>query len=98
VFGADLRRGHPGLSEQAKKLGIKLSELRPGEFVAFVNNRKTGIKFFAGDQKMLGYFKMPGSMQMNVKVLKILPRYFNGGQLHYKAALEEVIRAEVRVH
>ena len=98
VFGADLRRGHPGLSEQARKLGINLQTLNPGEFVAFVNNKKSGIKFFAGGTNMLGYFKMPGSQQFNVKVLRVLPRYFSGGQLHYQAALEEIIRNEVRVH
>lgn len=96
VFGADFRKGHPGLSDQAKKLGLKLNDLEPGEFVLFINNRKNGVKFFAGSGQMLAYFKMPGNRQINTKVLKILPRYFNGTALNYDGALKELIEQEIR--
>lgn len=95
-FNADLRCSHKGLFEAAQESGFDVRRLKVGEFVCFVNKKKTGVKMFASGDRMLGYFKMPSHRQINVKVLRILPRFFNGGELRYQAALDDIIRSEIR--
>jgi hypothetical protein len=94
-FGADLRSGHKGLYEQATTQGFKVDSLGVGEFICFVNRRKNAVKMFASGRDFVGYYKSPHGA-LNMKVLRSLPRYFNGGELRYPEALRETILKEVR--
>lgn len=95
VFNADLRSGHDGLTNMAKNFKINTSTLGVGEFVVFINRKKCALKMFASGNTV-AHFKMPGQQQMNLKVIGLIPRFFNGRELQYDDALAEVIRKEIR--
>lgn len=95
VFDADLRCSHEGLTAIAKNLKLKLDELELGEFVAFINSKKTMIKLYAAGNT-IAHFKTPDGRQLNLKVLALIPKFFNGRELKYDDALKEVITKEIR--
>lgn len=95
VFNADLRCSHDGLALQAKALRLDVAKLEVGEFVVFINAKKTMLKMFAAGNTV-AHFKTPGNRQLNLKVLAIIPRFFNGQTLKYDEALSEVIRKEIK--
>jgi hypothetical protein len=95
IFNTDLRCGHTGLTLLAKNLKVKPDNLRAGEYIVFVNRKKSALKIFASGN-VVAHFKMPGEQQMNVKVFSLIPRFFNGKELNYSGALSEVIRKEIR--
>lgn len=95
VFNADLRNSHDGLEAIAKDFKLKVSELEIGEFVVFMNTRKTAIKIYAAGNT-IAHFKMPGGKKLNLKTIAMIPRYFNGSEFRYDQALREVIEKEIR--
>lgn len=97
IFNADLRSGHRGLTDACKKVGLNPRDLEVGEYIIFVNTKKTMLKAFASGESVVAHFRMPGHRTINVKVLRYLPRFFNGGELRYGAALDELVKKEVRV-
>lgn len=94
VFNSDLRSGHNGLTAVAKKLDLDMSTLKPGEFVAFVNMKKTMLKIYAAGQVIV-HCKPPKG-QLNLNTLKLIPKYFNGGEFEYTKALSEIIKRELK--
>jgi hypothetical protein len=95
VFNADLRAGHDGLTLLAKGLKLNPANLGVGEFIVFINRKKCALKLFAAGNTV-AHFKMPGQQQINMKVIGLIPRFFNGKELQYSDALSEVIRKEIR--
>lgn len=96
VFNADLRCSHDGLTIQAKKAGVTVSDLEIGEFIVFINAKKTMLKIYAAGNT-IAHFKNQGYQRINLGILKMIPRFFNGKELKYDEALAEVIRQEIRV-
>lgn len=94
VFNADLRCSHLGLSIVAKRLKLDTSDLKIGEFIVFVNTKKTMIKIFAAGNTV-AHFKN-NDRPINMKILGMIPRFFNGKELKYDEALAEVIKKEIR--
>jgi hypothetical protein len=94
VFNADLRCSHDGLEKLAKSLKLDVAKLPVGQFVAFINARKTSIKLYAAGQT-IAYFKMPRG-QLNLKILSVIPKFFNGRELRYDDALKDVILKEMK--
>lgn len=100
IFNADLRCSHDGLRKIAKDLSLNVDTLRIGEFLVFINSRKSALKIFAAGQT-IAHFKMPGERKMDMKIISMIPRFFNGQELKYDAALREKILKEfgkVKVH
>ena len=95
IFHADLRCGHDGLTKLAKSLKVNVTDLKVGEFVAFINNSKSAIKLYAAGQT-IAYYRNPGKRQLNLKVLSVIPRFFNGKELQYNEALKEIITKEIK--
>ena len=91
VFNADLRNSHDGLAAVAKKLRVNVSELEVGEFVVFVNSKQSALKLYAAGNT-LAHFKMPKNRRMDMRVIAMIPRFFNGKELRYDDAISEMIR------
>jgi hypothetical protein len=94
VFNSDLRSAHDGLTKLAKSLKIpNPAELEIGTFLVFVNRKRNALKIFAAGNTV-AHFKMPDGRIMNVKILGLIPRFFNGKELKYDEALKELITKE----
>lgn len=91
VFNTDLRMGHKGLTDIARKLKLDPDNLNQGEFICFVNASKTSLKLFA-TSNTIAYFKNKNNRIMDPGVIRILPRFFNGTELNYSKALESMIK------
>lgn len=93
IFEADMRCSHDGLRKIAKKLNVIIDTLSLGEYVVFINTKKNMCKIFAAGNT-IAFFKMPGGKMMNMKIIGMIPRFFNGKELKYDEALRELIRKE----
>lgn len=85
-----LGNGHEGLAAVAKKNGIEMNKLNPGEFLIFVNKTQTALKLYTGGN-MIAHLKMPGSEKINPRVITMLPQFFNGSHIDYNGALKEAV-------
>lgn len=90
VFNTDLRNNHDGLTTIAKRLKIDTSKLKPGEFVVFINTAKTALKLFAAGQ-VVAHFRMPSYRKMDMRIIGLIPRFFNGRELKYDDALKDLL-------
>lgn len=95
VFNTDLRNSHDGLTIIAKELKVNTNDLKPGQFVVFVNTAKTAIKIYAAGNTVV-HFRPPGGKKLNLKTIAMIPSYFNGGEFKYDKALKDVIEREIR--
>lgn len=61
LLNVDLRNSHDGLMEIAKKRGITAEDLKPGQYLVFVNDNKDRFKIFAmapsGRGAIVAYYK-----------------------------------------
>lgn len=89
---SDLRSGHVGLTKMAAKAGYKPSELNPGEFLVFVNSRKTALKIFAANH-IVAHYKSPTNY-IDIRVLQYIPQAFSGGRFNYSVALQKVLEKD----
>lgn len=91
---ADLHSQHDGLSKLAKKDGIDLQTLKPGEHVVFINVAKNKIKIFSSD-KVLSYYKN-GNRQIRVDIIDQMVKTFGGNaSVYYTRALREKLKKEL---
>ncbi len=92
---SDLRCSHDGLAEQAKKSGIKVEDLKTGEYVVFVNHKKDRVKVYAAFN-VLAYLKLPPGTSMDLNVIRAIPRAFTAsGRLDYDKALKETVEEKL---
>lgn len=87
-----LGNGHTGLAKIAQKNGINVRDLEWGEFVIFTNIKRTALKLFSQGH-LVAHLKLPAG-KLDIRTISLIPRYFNGGQINYDGAIEEVIRKE----
>lgn len=92
----DLRNGHEGLGQIAKKQNVKVSTLGKGEYVLFTNKRLTGCKLFAPGN-IVAYLKMPDNTRIDPRTIALIPRFFDGSKINYDAALTEVLKKEFKI-
>lgn len=86
--------GHEGLAAIARKeLRIKVDELKPGEFVLFMNKSFTAFKVYAANNMIL-HHKSPTGSRLNAKAVLQLPHFIKGQHINYDKALAHVITAE----
>lgn len=86
----DLRNGHDGLSGIAKEAGIDTRKLVPGQYVAFINAKKDKLKLYAANG-VVAYLKLEAGRKIDERVIRELPRVFQGGRIDYDKALKEVV-------
>lgn len=90
--GADLRCGHDGLTILAKKQGYNPKELSPGEFLVFLNTRRSSFKLFAANE-VIAYYRSPDNKRMELGALQYIPRVFQSkGSLKFDDALKELFK------
>lgn len=87
---SDLRCGHEGLREVAKKNGVDPWELAPGEFLVFANHLKNKMKIYAPGN-VIAYLKSPDNRRIDLDVVRLIPRFFNGTQFNYDAAVKSMV-------
>ena len=90
----DMRNGHPGLRQIALKQQIDVSKLSAGEYVLFMNSRRTAVKMFVPGN-VIAHLKMPNDSRIDPRVIAHIPRFFNGKKIDYDQALEEMLRVEL---
>ena len=87
---------HIGLSRTAKDAGIDVTKLEPGEFVMFINPKRTKIALY-GAHGSLTYIQSKGTHQpISWLILKHLPEIFNGTAFDYDAALKPWLEAYLK--
>lgn len=86
-LNVDMRNGHDGLSEIAAENDIKVSEIELGNYIVFVNNQRNKMKLYASND-VIAYTRLPAGRKIEMRVIKELPRVFNGRQINYDAALK----------
>lgn len=96
IFNADLRGGHDRLAKIAKDLKVDINTIKVGDFLVFVNRKRSALKVYAAGHT-IAHFRMPDNRVMDVRILKLIPKFFNGKELRYNAALEELIKKEFRI-
>lgn len=89
-----LGNGHDGLAKIAEKNGINVKDLAWGEFVIFTNRKKTALKLYS-QGNLVAHLRMPGEQRMDLRVISLIPRFFNGSSINYSAAIGEVLRKEL---
>lgn len=77
---SDMRNGHAGLREIAKKAGFSVDKLSRGEFFVFLNKRRDKVKIFAADQVLV--YKHFGG-EITPKALSEIPKIFKAGSLSW---------------
>lgn len=92
----DLRSGHLGLRAVAKDHNIDISKLRTGEFLAFSNRSQTDMKIYAPGN-VLVHVKSPQG-RLDLRVVKLIPTFFNGQEFNYPAALERVLKERMKIN
>lgn len=86
-INADLRLGHPGLSALARKYKINVDQMGAGEFIVFINPRRTKMKIYAANQ-VLAYIR-PKSGHVDLNTVRYFPAVFNAkGKIDYDEALK----------
>jgi hypothetical protein len=86
----DMRNGHDGLAKIAKDNKINVTQLNLGEYVIFVNKKKTAIKMYAPNH-IIVHQRLPGGARLDARVISLIPKYFNGTKINLDGALKEVI-------
>lgn len=86
----DMRNGHDGLAKLARENKVNVSQLNLGEYVIFVNKKKTAIKMYAPNN-IIVHQKLLGGARLDLRVISLIPKYFNGTKINLDAALKEVI-------
>lgn len=91
-LNSDLRCGHQGLSDLAKKDGIRVKDLAPGEMIVFVNAKRDRVKVYASSN-VLAYLRLErGSIDLNT--IREIPKAFQGsGKIDYDKALKETVES-----
>lgn len=89
---SDMRRGHAGLSEYATKAGKDVTKLQPGQFLLFVNRKKTQLKLYAAGNCVTHY--KPETGRVDLRIVSEIPRAFSGGKFDYSKALRAVLERD----
>ena len=80
-----------GASYIGKQNGIDITELKPGQYVLFINSHKDKLKLYACNN-VVAYLKLPSGQRLNMATIQLIPKAFRGtGTIDYDKALKEVI-------
>jgi hypothetical protein len=93
-----MTNGHDGLVGIASAAGVKLKEIKHGEMVIFINERRDKMKVYAAND-VLAYYRSP-SGRIQMEMVQHIPNAFCGGQIDFKRALrttlEDIFRKKGR--
>lgn len=86
-----MRYGHSGLTNIAKNHGVSVNKLQPGEYLMFVNKKQNALKMLTAGN-VLCHLKMPGNERIDPRTITMLPKFFNGTEINYNAALSLAVK------
>lgn len=87
---------HHGLQEIARRSGINLSSLTPDSYLVFVNSARDKIAMLVGPQtqktlQTMAYVRLERGRKVDLRIIKEIPRCFQGRSLNYDEALKLAI-------
>lgn len=85
-FNADMRKGHPAIQEILENDEIKIKK---GQYVLFLNSRKTQFKLVCGDTKVVLHYR--SSRTIDPAIIPYIPQYVNGTEFNMSKALSKRI-------
>lgn len=93
--GADMRCNHRGLTLIAKRNKLDPQTLEQGEYLLYVNNAQTMAKLLGPGNVLIHLRSERG--RLDFRVLRYLPKTFQGSQFDYDAALKKAIERDFPV-
>lgn len=79
----------------ARKQGIKVQDLEPGQLVIFVNAAKNKLKVYAANN-VVAYLKLPDKERIDLRVIQKIPEAFQAtGKINYDAELKKLIEKQL---
>lgn len=94
-INVNMRSQHDGLTELAKQNGIHPEKLSTGEYLVFVNTRRTAVKLMT-KEKVIAHYKSPQGHVIDLNVIKHIPNAFDGKEINYSKALELAIDQKLK--
>lgn len=86
----NLGNGHDGLAKLAMKHDVDVKNLSSGEYVVFLNKKRTAFKMYAPNFIVV-HQRLPQGAHVDLRVIERLPLHFNGTKLNYTEALKETV-------
>ncbi len=91
IEDTDMRCRQEGLLEQARKKGVKVADLKPGDIVAFLNTRKDKLMVMTmlpekDSAGYLGYYRSPHG-RVPPEALEFIPRALGGDGFQMNKAI-----------
>lgn len=93
----DFRLGHEGLAAIAEAKGIKLDNLKVGQFLLYTNRACTAVKLLTAGNIVV-HQHAPKNMRIIYSAIRMLPYFFNGRELDLQGAIEKAVRTDHDQH
>ena len=74
-FNVNMGKSHGGLKLVAKEHGLDLDVLIPGQYVGFLNRKRTKIKLFSAGN-IFAYLALPEDQQVTMEIISQIPQVF----------------------
>lgn len=94
-FNINMGKSHGGLKLVAKEYDLDLETLIPGQYVGFLNRKRTKLKLFTAGN-IFAYLALPEDQQVTMEIIAQIPQVFQSrvpihGAPVFVQALEEAI-------
>jgi hypothetical protein len=90
-FGdVSMSNGHAGLASIASKGRVNINILKPGEFVAFINKRFTGLKLY-GMHGVIVHWRADSGALLYQGIISTLPRFLSGADIGFSREIARAI-------
>lgn len=94
-YGTDMRCAHPGLIKIAAEAKVHLVNLKPGDLLCFINNKRDKIKVLAplgeeDSEGVVAYYKSPHG-RIDSNSVQFIPRAFDGSRLDMNSAIKSAL-------
>lgn len=86
-FDVDMRCSHEGLKKIVDDEEI---EIKSGDFIIFLNSRRTILKMFCGSLEVILMYKK-GDQPIDPGVIPLLPQYVGGGKIEMNKAMHKYL-------
>lgn len=99
-WDVDMRARHEGLTMLAKKEGLDVKKLKPGEMCCFLNRKQDRLMVLAGVNEedtygVLGYYRSPHG-RLDQMAIQYIPEAFGSEGLDMKAAIRKALEARIK--
>lgn len=92
-----MTNGHDGLAEIAAEHKVKLDDLKPGEFVAFVNKTFTAMKLLCPGGVLI-HWRNPSHRVLFKEVVDTLPQFMADADIGFSLDVKQAIAKYYKKH